>query len=554
MTNYSPKNCRRAFSESSKWNHHGLSGVRRLLNKSLINTGVNSYQSPSSSQLSFLLALFGGLSLALGWLYPSGFLCAALGWCAPLLLSLALLRDPNNRHKKPYRICWVFGITAIALSFSWLARTISIFSGLPSSIALFVFCIFVFGSALQFPFTHWCAVRLPPWFHRWGLAYPLGWLAGEMVAPRIFPWHLGHTQLAVRPLALFASLSGAAPISFLMVWVATTLSIAIIRRRYQPLFVSLLFLAAATLYGYQEMRRYQAEQHSNVSVALIQANVSLEQKHDIAFFSANVESYERLSQTISPKTELVIWPESVIQQFISDSISNVRYSRHLPSPLPTQDLLLGSLTFSPQKKPRNSALLIRPDGTIPPAYHKQILMPFGEYTPFGDYLPWIAQMNDRVANFSAGTGPALIPLTAQPAAILSPLICYEDTVPSLSRDAVRAGATLLSSLSNDAWFGESAAPDQHELIATFRAIETRRTLLRSTNTGTTGIIDPLGRSLGRLPPFSEGLLEATAPLVTTTNTPFTILFGEWPARLIGWGVVVWSVLRRIREKAKSSKG
>jgi apolipoprotein N-acyltransferase len=490
----------------------------------------------------------GGLSLAFAWLYPSGIWCAALGWLSPFLLSFALLRDPNNRCKKPYRLCWIFGITAIALAFSWLARTISIFSGLPSSIALLVFCLFVFGSALQFPLTHWCAVRLPPWFHRWGIAYPLGWLAGEMVAPRIFPWHLGHTQLAIRPLALAASLSGAAPISFLMVWVATTLSIAIISRRYRPLFVSLVFLAGATLYGYQEMRNYQREQHPLLSVALIQANVSLEQKHDIAFFSANVESYQRLSQTVSPTTDLVIWPESVIQQFIPDSISTVRESRHLPSPLPTQDLLLGSLTFSPQKKPRNSALMLRPDGTIAPAYHKQILMPFGEYTPFADYLPWIAQINDRVANFSAGSGPAIISLTAQPAAILSPLICYEDTVPSLSRDAVRAGATILSSLSNDAWFGESAAPDQHELLAAFRAIETRRTLLRSTNTGTTGIIDPLGNSLGRLPSFSEGILEAAVPVVTTTNTPFTTFFEEWPARLIGWCVALWALIRRIREK------
>jgi apolipoprotein N-acyltransferase len=381
------------------------------------------------------------------------------------------------------------------------------------------------------------------------LAYPLGWITGEMVAPRIFPWHLGHTQLAFRPLALAASIAGAAPISFILVWVTTTLTIALISGRYRPLCASLAVLAGAIAYGYSEMRQYARAQHPQMTAALIQANVSLERKHDIAFFTANVESYVQLSGTVSPGTELVIWPESVIQRFIPDSVEHVSQSRYLPTPLLNHDLLLGSLTFSPSKEPRNSALLIRPDGRIPPVYHKQILMPFGEYTPFADYLPWIAQLNDRVANFSAGTGPAVIPLTGQPAAILSPLICYEDTVPSLSRDAVRAGATILASLSNDAWFGASAAPDQHELIAAFRAIETRRTLLRSTNTGTTGIIDPLGRSLGRLPTFAEGVLEATVPVVLSENTPFTRIFGEWPARAVGWCVLMWGVLRRMREKA-----
>ncbi len=494
---------------------------------------------------------------------PGGGSCAALGWIAAILFILSLEKLSQNSQSAhdgtpkplrvistPYRLSWIAGITAIALAFSWLARTIAIFSGLPSAAAVAVFCLFVVGSAVQFPLTYWCAARLPSWFHRHGLAYPLGWVAGEMVCPRIFPWHLGHTQLAVRPFALAASLAGAGLLSFFMVWVSSSLVIAITRCSYRPLLASLLVFGAAIGYGTTELNRYQRGNHATIPVALIQANVSLEHKHDISYFEANVDSYRSLSDTVPESTELVIWPESVIQRFIPDSIIISTHSRFLPPPLPDRDLLVGSLTFTTDRRPRNSALVIREDGSIPPIYHKQILMPFGEYTPFGEFLPWIAQLNDRVANFAAGTGPVVIPLSSTPTAKLAPLICYEDTVPSLSGDAVRAGATLLASLSNDAWFGDSAAPDQHELIAAFRAIETRRTLLRSTNTGTTGIIDPVGNSLGRLPPFSEGLLSASVPIVADIDTPFSQYWGEWPTRILAWATFFWGVGMAIFRKPR----
>lgn len=513
--------------------------------------------------LPYLLSLLSGVSLAVSWLMPGEGPCAALGWIAVILFILSLenpsqlsqsarggTTQPLRCISTPYRLCWIAGITAIAIAFSWLARTIAIFSGLPSSAAVAVFCLFVAGSALQFPLTFWCAIRLPPWFHRHGLAYPLGWIAGEMVSPRIFPWHLGHTQLAVRSFALAASLAGAGLLSFVMVWVSSSLVIAITRRSYRPLLASLLVLGAAIGYGTTERIRYQRVNHPTISVALIQANVSLEHKHDISYFETNVDSYRSLSDAVPESTELVIWPESVIQRFIPDSIISSTHSRFLPPPLPDRDLLVGSLTFTSDRRPRNSALVIREDGSIPPIYHKQILMPFGEYTPFGEFLPWIAQLNDRVANFAAGTGPIVIPLSSTPTAKLAPLICYEDTVPSLSREAVRAGATLLASLSNDAWFGDSVASDQHELIAAFRAIETRRTLLRSTNTGTTGIIDPIGNSLGRLPPFSEGVLSAAVPIVADIDTPFSRYWGEWPTRILGWATFLWGVWTAMLRRPK----
>jgi apolipoprotein N-acyltransferase len=96
---------------------------------------------------------------------------------------------------------------------------------------------------------------------------------------------------------------------------------------------------------------------------------------------------------------------------------------------------------------------------------------------------------------------------------VSPLICYEDTVPAPARDAALAGAELLVNLTYDTWFGRSAAPHEHHLIAAFRAIENRRFLVRATNTGLSAVVDPLGRTIARLPPFTEGTVATRVVLL-----------------------------------------
>ena len=96
---------------------------------------------------------------------------------------------------------------------------------------------------------------------------------------------------------------------------------------------------------------------------------------------------------------------------------------------------------------------------------------------------------------------------------VAPLICYEDTVPRPAREAALGGAELLVNLTYDTWFGRSAAPHEHHLIAAFRAIENRRFLVRATNTGLSAVVDPLGRTIARLPAFSEGAVAAKVVLL-----------------------------------------
>ena len=135
----------------------------------------------------------------------------------------------------------------------------------------------------------------------------------------------------------------------------------------------------------------------------------------------------------------------------------------------------------------NSAILRLPDASVGGLYHKKVLMPFGEYMPLGDIWPELYSLSPHTGNFSAGEESGLFVVSEEKdkEVLASMSVCYEDMVPSLARQAVdNSGgeANLLINLTNDAWYGDSAAPRQHHLLALWRAIELRKTFIRSTNT------------------------------------------------------------------------
>lgn len=154
----------------------------------------------------------------------------------------------------------------------------------------------------------------------------------------------------------------------------------------------------------------------------------------------------------------------------------------------------------------NTVFAVDEAGTVLGNYHKKILMPFGEYMPFADLIPAIKNLSPETGDFTPGGKQVPIEIKNLGLKIGS-LICYEDLVPSTSVEAVRAGANILINFSNDAWYGNTKAVYQHNLLAAWRAIETQRYLIRSTNTGYTTIIDPFGRIEKDLEAFKSGILE-----------------------------------------------
>ncbi len=143
----------------------------------------------------------------------------------------------------------------------------------------------------------------------------------------------------------------------------------------------------------------------------------------------------------------------------------------------------------------NAAWLFSAGGEEMGRYRKQHLVPFGEFIPLDKTIPWLQRLAPTGVSCTAGRSPGVLHLTKGPGRELGlgPLICFEDTVPALSRNAVRAGARLLVLMTNDAWFNGSIEPVQHLNQSVFRAVENGVPLVRAANSGVSGVVDPVGR-------------------------------------------------------------
>jgi apolipoprotein N-acyltransferase len=516
---------------------------------------------PPTVPMLYALSATAGGTLAAAWLWPSGLASVALGWITALLCCYLL------RQETPYRLLYLVGLISHVFAFHWLYGTINHFGNFNALASGAIFALFVTVSAVQFLLLVFFFNTAKGALDRWCLAAPTAWAIAETFSIRIFPWHLGHTQLGFTWFAQSADLGGSLLLSFVMIWVGDT-TLGILQRKEQSArapVIAFVSLAVAIIYGANQTANIRAEMASpttrKVDVLLVQGNVSLEQKHNPSSMSQNVALYKNLTEAALKKPALVIWPETVLLDFLFEEIGDARKHPLLPifsgtqsgdTITPQASVILGALAFDRQKRIYNSAFAVLPDGSVPEPYHKQLLMPFGEYTPFGDIFPWIKEINATAADFEAGSGPRVFeipdPNSSNAVVKASPLICYEDVAPRLSRFATLAGAELLVNMTNDAWFGDTAAPLQHNLIASFRAVENKRFLLRATNTGLTNIVNPLGKTTHNLLGYAPGTLSASIPLVTT-STLYTNVIGDylgWVLLLIWASVAIWGKLKRRR--------
>lgn len=416
-------------------------------------------------------------------------------------------------------------------------------------------------------------------------AFPatLIWILSETLIFRLFPWQLGHTQAKFLELIQVAELGGVTLISFIMMFICELIYKAYTAKEVKPVLFALFGFIIVIIFGSLRIKQFEKPESRSSQInkfAMIQGNVSLEDKHDARYFSTNQERYYDLSSAISDGKTIVIWPETVVQEWIPATVGNVINSQNSIPLLPNgTPIIFGSLSY--EKKDEidqgfvndnndseerevtriinryNSAIAVLTDGTIPYPYHKRILMPFGEYTPFSSWLPFLKEINSTAAEFNAGeraevfniellnnsdlSGSSLDKNNVNTVKI-SPLICYEDIVPSLARESIKKGAEYLVSLSNDAWFGRSKASYQHHIIALFRSVENRRFLFRSTNTGLTAVVSPTGQTLLSVPTDSEQTLIADAwPLKVKTLYSMT---GEFPWYVLSFLLIMGIVTRK----------
>jgi apolipoprotein N-acyltransferase len=363
------------------------------------------------------------------------------------------------------------------------------------------------------------------------MAAPIVWVATELGRTHIlsgFPWVLlGYSQTSVLPIAQFASLFGVYGVSMLVASVSAALATyatgpttAGHYRRARPLLLALVAVLAVAVWG--SRRAAIAEwTHTGaaIRVGLIQGNIDQDEKVQAGLAAGIFQGYlDMTRQAIREGAEFVIWPESSTPFRFEDDLFAATQIRTLAQQAKVP-ILFGSDQFvrGASGAPTtfyNSAFLVRPDGTTGGVYKKMHLVPFGEYVPAQKLLFFAAPLVQAVSDFSAGTEAVLLPVGDH---LVSTAICYEVVYPDLVRRFVTGGSEMLTTITNDAWFGPTSAPYQHFEQASMRAIEEGRYLVRSANTGISGIVDPYGRVVRRSAIFQPAVVVGEARFLKTST-------------------------------------
>ncbi|NOZ01862.1 MAG: apolipoprotein N-acyltransferase, partial [Deltaproteobacteria bacterium] len=216
-------------------------------------------------------------------------------------------------------------------------------------------------------------------------------------------------------------------------------------------------------------------------------------------------------------------------------------------------LLFGAITyerrkdFDDEQEYYNTALLVAPDGRVLGRYDKNYLLIFGEHIPFADWFPFLKSWLPEAGDYRPGRTVEVFDLDSVRIGLM---ICYEDIIPSFTRKLADKDPNILINITNDAWFGKTSEPWQHLQLAAFRAIENRRYLLRSTNTGVSAVIDPVGRIVSHT--SLEGAETLTADIAVLSGETIYQRFGDvfaWACCALGLLLVIASMAKKGSKKS-----
>ncbi len=333
---------------------------------------------------------------------------------------------------------------------------------------------------------------------------PALWVALEFGQTYIisgFPWELLGNGLYRHPVLLqLADLTGVYGLSFLVVLVNAGLYLLLSPPRGQslrslPAAAVCLLLVVWIGYGYYRLAQVdaQAAKSPKLKVAVVQGNLKQGEKWKKEMVQATIARYAELTQKVKG-ARLIVWPETAAPFFFMRTPDLDLLVRTIAKESDAY-LLFGSPAFeltSQGERYFNRAYLLNPQGETIGYYDKAHLVPYGEYVPLRRFFPFIGKMVPMVGDFAEGPVGATVSL---PEGAIGPLVCYESIFPNLARAQVANGARLLVNITNDAWFGKTAAAYQHLSMAVLRAAENHVCLARAANTGISAFIDGAGRFL-----------------------------------------------------------
>lgn len=410
---------------------------------------------------------------------------------------------------------WLVGTLTVFWGFFWITELLVKFAGFPVPLGAPVTLLFasyhglLWGLAMML--TVWLTARtkLALW-----ITAPLCWVAVEATLPNIFPIYMAQGWAAAPVLIQTAELGGVTTVSFVMV--ATNAALYVILRQLwkartldRPAAIAAgVLLVTVPAYGKIRIAQVEAQMEAapHLKVGVVQGNMSIAEMTQPRLRNRAFEGELRKSAELQAEgAQVILWGETAYPQ----SRIFHRGSEHEPPeghPWRIHQgfdapIILGAVTredvrgvnCGAKHKCWNTALLIDSDGKIIDSYDKVYRLVFGEYAPLVD-PEWYLEQIPSASHLQKGAGPKALQLGDWR---LGAFICYEDILPRYVRETAQQGVHVFVNLTNDAWFGKTHEPAQHLGLAVFRAVEHRKGMLRSVNTGISTYVDPVGRKVHR---------------------------------------------------------
>ena len=444
-------------------------------------------------------------------------------------------------HEKPhprdaFRAGFLFGITCYVGMLWWIVKLIpsadvTIPWLMTPALLLLVLYLSLYPAFHLLVVAHASRWRTVPFV----LAAPSVWVLFEFARSHgelAFPWGLLGYTLSYHPSLLqTAEWWGVFGLSFVIVLINALVAgmLAAHGPRARALCAMCACALAASLYIYGDKRVEAVDQMAgdSVRVAIAQPNIDLAIKWKPEFKDSSFAQINRQAKIAhDQKAQMVIFPETCAPMFIENSPTHraelLGEARWLELPI-----YVGFLdhTFTGPKKDLdiyNSSGVFRTDGTLQ-KYAKRHLLPFGEALPLSTRFRWIRKIDFGQANFRPG--PDSEPLDAGPVRF-TPLICFESVFPELCREGVKHGTQLFVNITNDGWFGNTPGPYQHAQMCIARAVEFRRYLVRSANSGVSMVVTPSGEISHEIPLNKTDVM--TVPVVKLSGLTFYARHGDMP--------------------------
>ena len=453
-------------------------------------------------------------------------------WAGPLSTALIVFAALPLASRHLFLAGWMTGLGLFASGVTWIYISISEHGNTSIPIAVTLMVLFVAGVALVHGLAFWFWGKLAKHSQvRRLILFPAVWVLADWIRGWLltgFPWSYLGTAHVDGPLGGWAPVTGVHGITLMVTATGAAMyGLCWLIQNRQPTRAAVVGICTLAVWlAGPALNRIQWTQVSEetLSFATMQGNIPQQMKWDPDFLRDQLVIYLGLTEG-DWNRDIILWPETAIP-ITQDQAGPV--IEHIQAKLGENSTLISGIPWYTYNGDRedytfhNSIMAIGEQGEG--VYHKQKLVPFGEYVPLEQWLRGIIGFFDLpMSSFSPG--PAYQDPLVAGSARLTPAICYEVAYPDFVAMNARRG-NMLVTISNDGWFGDSIGPHQHLQMARMRALETGRYMLRGTNNGVTSVIDHKGQVAGRIPQFERSVLEGEIR-TASGNTPF-MLTGSWP--------------------------